>query len=149
MRPFATRFIAFALTALLSATLSTQAYAADASSLLPPSERLIENIAQHPAEQNNPWKRRWAVSLSPLVASQALDAASSYGMRELNPLLANSNGSFGSKAAGIKFSAIGGLVAVEYLLVKKYPKSAKAFSILNWTSTAITTGLTVHNYNLR
>src|SRR5258707_15334117 len=34
------------------------------------------------------WRRQWAISLAPLFASQALDAASSYGMRELNPVLA-------------------------------------------------------------
>ena len=94
------------------------------------------------------WRRQWAISLAPLFASQALDAASSYGMRELNPLLASPNGGFGMKATGIKFGVIGALAGVEYLLVKKYPRSAKVFTIVNWTTAGATAGLAVHNYRL-
>ncbi len=36
--------------------------------------------------------RSWKISLIPLVASQGLDASSSWGMRELNPVLADRNG---------------------------------------------------------
>jgi len=94
------------------------------------------------------WRKRWAISLGPLAASQALDAASSYGLRELNPVLRSSNGGFGMKAASIKFSAIAGLMGAEYLLVRKYPRSAKFFTIVNWTTAGATTGLAVHNYRL-
>jgi hypothetical protein len=94
------------------------------------------------------WRRQWAISLAPLFAGQALDSASSYGMRELNPLLASPDGGFGMKATGIKFGVIGALAGVEYLLVKKYPRSAKVFTIVNWTSAGATAGLAVHNYRL-
>jgi hypothetical protein len=94
------------------------------------------------------WKKKWAISLAPLVASEALDAASSYGLRELNPLLAQPDGRFGMKAAGLKFGVIGGLIGVEYLLVRKYPRSAKFFTVINWTTAGATTGLAIHNYTL-
>jgi hypothetical protein len=84
----------------------------------------------------------------PLVASEALDASSSWGLRELNPVLAGSDGRFGMKATGIKFGVVGGLIGVEYLLVKKFPRSAKFFSIVNYSTAGITTGLAVHNYEL-
>src|SRR5438552_3649357 len=84
--------------------------------------------------------RAWKISLAPLVASQALDATSSYGMRELNPLLADPNGGFGMKATSIKLGVTGVLVGVEYLIVKKYPRSARIISKLNWTSGIVTTG---------
>ena len=155
MRRFAKHFIAFTVTALLSTAIATPAYAADAilpastaAGLLPRNEISIEGIAQRPWAQNHAWKHRWAVSLAPLVASQVLDTSSSYRKRELNPLLASPNGAFGMKATSIKFASIGGLVAVEYLLVKKYPGSAKLFSILNWTTSGITTSLAVHNYGI-
>jgi hypothetical protein len=92
--------------------------------------------------------QQWAISLAPLFASQALDAASSYGMRELNPLLASPNGSFGTRATVIKFGVIGTLACAEYFLVRKYPRSAKIFTIVNWTTAGATTGLAVHNYRL-
>jgi|SRR5690348_7911253 len=94
------------------------------------------------------WRRQWAISLAPLLASEALDAASSYGMRELNPLLAGSNGGFGMKAAGIKFGVVGALAAAEYFVVRKHPASAKFFTIVNWVTAGATTGLAVHNFGL-
>jgi hypothetical protein len=93
--------------------------------------------------------RSWEISLAPLVGSQALDAASSYGMRELNPLLASSNGGFEMKAVSIKLGVTGALVGVEYLIVRKYPRSARVISKLNWTTGIVTTGFAVHNYAIK
>jgi hypothetical protein len=93
--------------------------------------------------------RSWERSLIPLVASQSLDAASSYGYRELNPLLASQNGTFGVKATAMKFSVVAGLIGVEYLLVRKSPKAARLFEKLNWSSSLLTTGLAVHNFVVR
>jgi hypothetical protein len=95
------------------------------------------------------WRRQWAFSLAPLFASEALDAPSSYGLRELNPLLAGSNGGFGVKATGIKFGVMGALAGAEYLIVRKRPGSAKFFTIVNWVTAGATTGLAVHNFGLR
>ncbi len=97
---------------------------------------------------NAKWHRQWAISLAPLFASQALDAASSYGMRELNPLLASPDGGFGKKATTLKFGVIGALAASEYFLVRKYPRSAKVFTIVNWATSGATSALAVHNYSL-
>jgi len=95
------------------------------------------------------WHRQWAISLAPLFASEALDAASSYGLRELNPLLAGSNGGFGMKATAIKFGVVGALAGAEYFVVRKHPASAKFFTIVNWATAGVTTGLAVHNFGLR
>ena len=91
----------------------------------------------------------WKRSLLAVAASQSLDVASSYGLRELNPLLASSDGRFGGRAASIKLGTTAAVVALEYVLVKKYPKTARVFSKLNWSSSALTTGLAVHNFAIR
>ncbi len=93
--------------------------------------------------------KSWKISLVPLVASQALDASSSYGMRELNPLLASPNGGFEMKAAAIKLGVTGALVGAEYLVVRKYPRSARVISRLNWTTGIVTAGFAVHNYAIK
>jgi hypothetical protein len=93
--------------------------------------------------------RSWERSLIPLLASQSLDAASSYGYRELNPLLADPNGAFGVRATTVKFSVVGALIGVEYILAKKSPQAARLFTKLNWSTAAVTTGLAVHNYVVR
>src|SRR5271170_3219131 len=116
------------------------AYAADSpDAALPPARESVEQSA----------RKAWKISLAPLIGSQALDAASSYGMRELNPLLASSNGGFEMKATTIKLGVTGALVGVEYLMIRKYPRSAGVISKLNWTSGIVTTGLAVHNYAIK
>jgi len=107
-----------------------------------------ERGGERSSTNNAKWQRQWAISLAPLFASQALDAASSYGMRELNPLLASPNGGFGMKATTLKFGVIGALAATEYFVVRKYPRSAKVFTIVNWTAAGATSALAVHNYSL-
>lgn len=91
----------------------------------------------------------WKWSLAPLVASQGLDIASSYGMRELNPLLAGSRGEFGVKAATIKIGMTAAFVGVEYLIVKAHPRAAKIFTKMNWSGAALTTGFAAHNFSIR
>ena len=102
---------------------------------------------QHVAHDSR-WRRQWVISLAPLFASEALDAASSYGMHELNPLLAGSNGGFGAKATAIKFGVVGALAGAEYFVARSHPASAKLFTIVNWITAGATTGLAVHNYGL-
>jgi hypothetical protein len=126
--------------------------------IFPPSPRTVgelsgsEFLAAPGAERrvghDARWHRQWAISLAPLFASEALDAASSYGMRELNPLLAGSNGGFGTKASVIKFGVVGVLAGAEYFVVRKRPASAKFFTIVNWVTAGATTGLAVHNFGL-
>ena len=93
--------------------------------------------------------RAWKISLLPLVGSQALDASSSYGMRELNPLLASGNGGFGMKGVAIKLGVTSAVVGVEYLVIRKYPRSMRVISKLNWTTGIVTTGFAVHNYAIK
>lgn len=112
----------------------------------PVRERTVTPDTDRPLD--NRWNQRWKFSIAPLVASQSLDATSSYGMRELNPLLAGPDGTFGMRASAIKFGVMGGLLGVEYLVVRKFPRSAKFFTIVNWTAAGATTGLAIHNYRL-
>jgi len=101
------------------------------------------------AEQNSAAMRSWKKSLIPLVATQGLDIASSYGMRELNPMLASTDGSFGAKAAGIKIGTTAAVVGIEYLLAKKFPGAARMFSKLNWGSSVLTGAFAAHNYAIK
>lgn len=111
------------------------------------SENLSATLSEaaKPAKIPNSWK--W--SLAPLAASQVLDIASSYGMRELNPALAGADGRFGAKAAAMKIGVVGALMGVEYLIVKAHPGAARVLSKINWSGAALTTSFAVHNYSIR
>lgn len=97
----------------------------------------------------SPSMTSWKISLVPLIASQALDAQSSYGMRELNPLLASSNGGFETKALSIKLGLTAVAAGVEYLIVRKHPASARLLAKLNWTAGMLTSGFAAHNYAVK
>jgi hypothetical protein len=143
-------FLTLTAAAMFSASLQADSLLRPLLPAAQPVEAIATEIA-HDAARNHEagiWRKRWAVSLAPLATAQALDAASSYGMRELNPLLAGPDGGFGMKATSIKFGAIAGLVGAEYLLVKKYPRSAKFFTVVNWTTAGATSAFAVHNYRL-
>ena len=105
--------------------------------------RLDETVEQRAAY------RAWKRSIVPVLASQTLDIASSYGMRELNPLLADSSGRFGAKAAGMKVGATAGILALEYWIAKKHPRAAQVMSKLNWSSSVVTGAFTAHNFAIR
>jgi hypothetical protein len=154
MRKFKASFTALIFCTLVGAPII---HAADAlvtpalSPTLPAIDNSVESLTRQTGNHESAhgsWQKKWAISLAPLVASEALDAASSYGLRELNPVLAQPDGRFGMKAAGVKFGVIGGLIGVEYLLLRKYPRSAKFFTVINWTTAGATTGLAIHNYTL-
>jgi len=93
--------------------------------------------------------RAWKISLAPVIAGQALDAGSSYGMRELNPMLAGADGRFGMKATGIKIGGYAAILGLEYLLIRKHPGSARIFSKLNWSVGIVTSGFAAHNFAIR
>jgi hypothetical protein len=56
---------------------------------------------------------------------------------------------FGMRATAVKFSVVGALIGAEYLLARKSPRAARLITRLNWASSAVTTGLVVHNYVVR
>jgi hypothetical protein len=107
---------------------------------LPSARQSVDNIAA---------VRAWKISVAPLLASQILDASSSYGMRELNPLLASADGGFDRKGAAIKMGITGAAMGVEYLVIRKYPRSARVISKLNWSTGIVTTGFAIHNYAIK
>ena len=127
---------------LLIATLSPALRAAD--NPLPFATESVDDPAARAKAMH-----RWEISLAPLVASQTLDVTSSWGMRELNPLLPQPNGGFGAKSAVLKFSVIGALIGVEYIFAKKSPRAARLFEKMNWTGAAITGGLAIHNFAIK
>ena len=117
--------------------------------LLPPPSGLTSHRFQPGSGDLTPFRRAWLRSAAPLVAAAALDVASSYGGRELNPLLAGRRGTFDARSAALKFGLTGALLGVEYLILRKHPERARARARLNWIATGITAGVAVRNFAVR
>lgn len=97
------------------------------------------------------WKKAWIASWVAFAAVSALDAHSSQGRREANPLLRNSDGRFSNgKASLLKGALGGGFFAFQLWTAKKNPEvnHYRAFTL---TNTAVTAGLgavAIRNYGL-
>lgn len=130
----------FTLTALMVAVV-----------FIAPSVRAGDVLSPSPDQplERKPLPASWKWSLAPLVASQTLDIASSYGMRELNPVLAGPRGQFGGQAAMVKIGVTGAFIGIEYLIVKAHPKAARFFTKINWSGAVLTTSFAAHNFAIR
>lgn len=91
----------------------------------------------------------FAWSAAAFAAAQAADSASSYGLRELNPVLADAHGRFGVKGVAWKAGITGGVVLGEMWVVKKRPRSRRAIAIANLVAAGVTAALAVHNVGVR
>lgn len=91
--------------------------------------------------------RNWNVSVSFVMGAQVLDAASSRGAYELNPLLGR--GPFGSRQVMTKGAIVGSLILSEWLVMRKRPETRRAWAYTNYAIAGATTGIAVRNWRIR
>lgn len=91
------------------------------------------------AESGSRWKKVWAASVGALATANVLDARSSAGRYEANPLLRDSQGRFSpGRAAMIKSAASGGVLLLQLLLRRKMPEHEleKPAAVINFATAA-------------
>jgi hypothetical protein len=92
--------------------------------------------------------RLWIASMFAAVAGTSFDAATSWGRREGNSLLASSDGNFGARGLGIKVG-VAAAVIVPQICLRKRKDLKGIFAIGNFGEAAIFTGAGVHNLHVR
>jgi len=85
----------------------------------------------------------WEISTAALIASHALDSASSWGRPEANPLMGRT---FGPRGLGVKVAAVGGLVLVEHRTIRRYPGARRRFAVFNLVCTAAVSAVAIRNW---
>ena len=113
------------------------------SSSVKPSNLLQTAEDRHDRKVN----RIWLGSIFALVAATSMDAASSWGKYETNPILASANGRFGAKGVSIKAGVAAGTIVSEILLRKHNDLKTK-FVIGNLAETALFSTAAVHNFGV-
>lgn len=87
----------------------------------------------------------WRMSQVALVAGSAIDAHSSYGKRELNPILKGSDGRFDGRSTLIKSAITGGMILWQELQIRKLakgkPHDQKALMKFNGITNSAMAGL--------
>lgn len=107
-------------------------------------------VASLAGAQDLPRFGTWQVSVAVLGAAQAADIASSYGNvgMERNPLFGET---FDGRDAAIKLGIVAGVVAIQYIALRKHPNSklARKIAAINFAVGGATAGVAVRNWSLR
>jgi hypothetical protein len=95
-------------------------------------------------------QKLWRVSIAAVATANAIDIHSSWGKRELNPVLAGTSGSFGGRGALIKLGLQGGWIGIEYLITRRHRsgKVFRALSAINFGASAALAGVAIRNYTI-
>jgi hypothetical protein len=89
----------------------------------------------------------FAISIGALLGGTAMDAVSSWGKSEANPLLRSANGTFGMRGLAIKGGLAGAMVAPELLM---HPDDAtkKKLAIVNLVGASVFSAVVLHNLSI-
>jgi len=106
---------------------------------------LLTSLCSQAQERTKLWK--WSVAA--VAASTAADCHSSFGMRELNPLLRGPGSRFGVQSALLKAGAVGVLLLGQKLFLPGRSGRMKGWATLNFSMAAATGAFAVQNYAIR
>jgi len=93
-------------------------------------------------------ERLWIASIAADLAATSLDAATSWGKREGNSLLASSDGTFGGKGVAIK-AGFAAAVLIPQICFRKHKDMRGIFVMGNFGQAGIFAGTAVHNLQIR
>ena len=113
---------------------------------------VLGNVQFCHAEPNRGWKKKWILATVALTAANVLDAYSSRGGNELNPLLRGPDGNFSArKAVVVKSAASGGLLLLQVILIKKMPDRNfyRPFAITTAATAGFTAVIATRNYTVQ
>lgn len=102
------------------------------------------------AQEKNRIDKKWIFSMVAVVGANVLDAHSSLGRYEGNPLLRNQAGRFDAgRSATIKIGASGSFLAAQLLLHRHYNSASldRAFTITNSAIAGVVTRTALANYH--
>lgn len=102
-------------------------------------------VQSAPAEKPG-HKNLWWASVAALATASVLDARSSWGRQELNPLLQGPNGRFNARSVEIKSAIVGASVAFQWFALRHHSqKLEKPLGFANLAAAGLTAGAAIHN----
>jgi hypothetical protein len=89
--------------------------------------------------------RNWNISVAFYAGAQVVDAASSRGWVEANPVLGR--GQFGGRQAGIKAGIGGGMLLTEWMILRRHPETRRFWTWANYAAGAVTVSVAARNWS--
>jgi len=119
----------------------TQAFAAENKNAETNSTLVLPRYDNHDA------MKLYRASLFTLAGAQTADIASSWGRRELNPILTpgSSSNRFGYQAVGIKTAFLSSSLAVQSYAIRRNHRLRRPFAIVNFITAAALSAVAFSN----
>lgn len=89
---------------------------------------------------------RW--SSGALITANVMDVASSWGKREGNPALRNSQGRFGWNGVAIKSGITGSVMLAEHLILRRHPSQHRILGWTNFSLSGVISGVAIRNWQV-
>lgn len=112
-----------------------------------PVEAEAKTAAVAPNKNSGTINKVWAASIAALLGGTTMDAASSWGKSETNPLLRSANGTFGMRGLMIKGGLAGAVIAPE-ILMRNNEEAKKKFAIVNFIAAGVFSAVVFHNLTI-
>lgn len=96
-------------------------------------------------DESNHRSNSWKISAVALVGALAADVATSWGKREINPLVPTTGGTFGGRSAGLKIGVTSGALVAQHFFLKKSPQAERAMTFANFGMAGLLTSAAVSN----
>jgi hypothetical protein len=90
-------------------------------------------------------QRNWNISVAFFVGANAMDAVSSRGSMEMNPVLGR--GQFGGRQIAIKSGIAAGVLLAERMILRKHPETQKFWTWANYGTGTVIAAVAVRNWN--
>jgi len=115
----------------------------DYAAIHPVSNVLPREIVERPRGRN-----LFAISVVTLLAATAADFATSWGRRELNPMLNGGGAMFGGHAAAVKAGTVGVSLTLQWLTLRHNPNAYRGLAYTNFAVAGAMGGVAAHNASL-
>lgn len=93
-------------------------------------------------------RRMYLLSLAAFNAVNTLDITSSFGKRELNPMLAGNCQRFDMGSVAKKLAMVGAIDATQIFALRRQPSAMKRLALANLVMTGVLAGVVAHNFGV-
>ncbi len=117
-------------------------------SLVVPEKKPYRATAPQLQDVSARTRRLYLLSLGAFNAVNTLDITSSFGKRELNPLLAGNGQRFDMGSVAKKLAMVGAIDATQIFALRRQPSAMKRLALANLVMTGVLAGVVAHNYGV-
>ena len=114
------------------------------------TNQMLSKLAgtQQPAKDYHKSTVVWGASVGAMLGATAMDAATSVGKYESNPLLRSADGKFGLRGMAIK-GGLAGFTLIPQIFLRNHKELRTKLAIANFIQAGVFSGVAIHNLGIK